>query len=107
MKIKNNAQTQSPYISLEFCFCQQDFSQIPIARKDLGSTGTFINYSMVVVGAGSSELLSQYMDSQGVSKRVNRLYEYKLMGNFGILSYLFKKAKEVIAEIGGKCEYGN
>ncbi|MCI5786163.1 MAG: hypothetical protein MR025_01745 [Helicobacter trogontum] len=48
-------------ISLEFCSCKQNFAQIPIARRDLGNTGTFVNYSMVVVGTGSSELLSKYM----------------------------------------------
>ncbi|TLE07594.1 hypothetical protein [Helicobacter bilis] len=91
--MENNTQTQSPYISLEFCSCKQNFAQIPIARRDLGNTGTFVNYSMVVVGTGSSELLSKYMDSQEISKRVNTLYKYKLMGNFGIFSYLFKKAE--------------
>ncbi|WP_300827491.1 N-acetylmuramoyl-L-alanine amidase [Helicobacter sp. UBA3407] len=113
--MENNTQTQSPYISLEFCSCKQDFTQIPITRRDLGNTGTFINYSMVVAGTGSSELLSKYMDSQEISKRVNTLYKYKLMGNFGIFSYLFKKVegkdneraiKEVVfetaaTEIGG------
>ena len=113
--MENNPKTQSPYISLDFCSCQQDFSQIPITRRDLGNTGTFINYSMVVAGTGSSELLSKYMDLQGVSKKVDKIYKYKLMGNFGIFSYLFKKAegkdneraiKEVVfetaaTEIGG------
>lgn len=70
----NSAESISPYTSLEFCSCQQDFTQIPITRRDLGSTGTFINYSMVVAGTGSSEILRKYMDSQGVSKRVNTLY---------------------------------
>ena len=88
-----NTQTQSPYISLEFCSCQQDFTQIPINRRDLGSTGTFINYSMVAIGTGSSELLSKYMDSQRISNKLNKIYEYKLMGNFGIFSYLFKKVE--------------
>ena len=49
---------------------------------------------MVVAGTGSSELLSKYMDSQGVSKRVNTFYQHKITGNFGIFSYLFKKAEE-------------
>ena len=91
--MENNPKTQSPYISLEFCSCKQDFTQIPIIRRDLGNTGTFINYSMVVAGTGSSELLSKYMDSQGVSKRVNTFYQHKITGNFGIFSYLFKKAE--------------
>ncbi|RDU60222.1 hypothetical protein CQA53_11000 [Helicobacter didelphidarum] len=104
-----NTQTQSPYISLEFCSCQQDFTQNLINRRDLGSTGTFINYSMVAVGTGSSELLSKYMDSQGISNKLNKIYGYKLTGNFGIFSYLFKKVegkdneraiKEVIFETG-------
>lgn len=88
--MENNPKTQSPYISLEFCSCKQDFTQIPITRRDLGNTGTFINYSMVVVGTGSSELLSKYMDSQEISKRVNTLYKYKLMGNFGIFPIFLK-----------------
>lgn len=89
-KINNNV----PYISLDICICKEKFEKIPIERRDLGNTGTFINYSMVVVGTGSSELLSKYMDSQEVSKRVNTLYKYKLMGNFGIFSYLFKKLRD-------------
>lgn len=90
----NNTQTQSPYISLDFCSCQQDFSQISITRRDLGNTGTFINYSMVVAGTGSSELLNKYMDSQGISKRVNTFYQHKIIGNFGVFFLSFQKDGE-------------
>lgn len=88
--MSSNTQTQPPYISLEFCSYQQDFSQIPITRRDLGNTGTFIHCSMVVTGAGSSELLSKHMVSQGVSRGVNKLYKYKLIGNFGIFPIFLK-----------------
>ncbi|WP_221887133.1 hypothetical protein, partial [Campylobacter troglodytis] len=52
-----------------------------------------INYSIVVAGAGSSVLLEEYMVKQGVAKGINTFYQYKLIGNFGIFSYLFKKAE--------------
>lgn len=89
----NHSQSESPYTSLEFCYCQQDFTQNPITRRDLGNTGTLVNYSTVVAGTGSSEILSKYMENQGVSNKVNAFYKYKLIGNFGIFSYLFKKVE--------------
>ena len=104
-----------PYTSLEFCFCSQNFEKIDINRRDLGIAGDIINYSMVSISAGSTEILENYMKSQGINNNTIKFYKIKLMGNFGIPSYLFKKAegkdneraiKEVVfetaaTEIGG------
>ncbi|MBZ7965003.1 hypothetical protein, partial [Campylobacter sp. 2457A] len=107
--MENKQQVYSPYIALEFYSYQQEFTQMPIDRRDLGNMGTFINYSMIIAGAGSGELLNDYMRAQGISNTINEFYKYKLMGNFGIFSYLFKKAegkdneraiKEVVFETG-------
>ena len=82
----NDTQSQSAYGVLEFCVCKQQSIQ---NRNDFGSVGTLINYSIVVAGAGSSELLLEYMKKQ----RVTTFYKHKLVGNVGIFSYLFKKVE--------------
>ena len=86
----NDTQSQSAYGVLEFCVCKQQSIQ---NRNDFGSVGTLINYSIVVAGAGSSELLLEYMKKQRVAKEVTTFYKYKLVGNVGIFSYLFKKVE--------------
>ena len=111
----NEMEAKLPYTSLEFCFCSQNFEKIDINRRDLGIAGDIINYSMVSISAGSTEILENYMKSQGINNNTIKFYKIKLMGNFGIPSYLFKKAegkdneraiKEVVfetaaTEIGG------
>ncbi len=111
----NKIEAKSPYTSLEFCFCSQNFEKIDINRRDLGIAGGITNYSMVSISAGSTEILENYMKSQGINNNTIKFYKIKLMGNFGIPSYLFKKAegkdneraiKEVVfetaaTEIGG------
>ena len=88
-KINNN----TPYISLDVCICNEKFHRIPIERRDLGIVGDITNYSMAVVGASATDFTKNYMHNQGVSNKLNKVYEYKLMGNFGVFSYLFKKAE--------------
>ena len=111
----NEVEAKLPYTSLEFCFCSQNFEKIDINRRDLGIAGDIINYSMVSISAGSTEILENYMKSQGINNNTIKFYKIKLIGNFGIPSYLFKKAegkdneraiKEVVfetaaTEIGG------
>lgn len=89
----NDTQSQSAYIVLEFCTCKQEFTKNHSYRNDFGDVGTLINYSIVVAGAGLGMLLEEYMGKQGVAKGINIFYQYKLIGNFGVFSYLFKKAE--------------
>lgn len=88
-KINDN----TPYISLDICICKEKFEKIPIERRDLGIAGDITNYSIAIVGAGTTESMKNYMHNQGISNKLNKIYEYKLMGNFGIFSYLFKKVE--------------
>lgn len=89
----SDTQSQSAYIVLEFCTCKQEFTKNHSYRNDFGDVGTLINYSIVVAGAGLGALLEEYMGKQGVAKGINFFYQYKLIGNFGVFSYLFKKAE--------------
>ena len=89
----NEVEAKSPYISLEFCFYNQNFEKIDINRRGLGITGDIINYSMVSISAGSTELLESYMKNQGIDKNIAKFYKSKVVGNFGLYSYLFKKVE--------------
>ncbi|MCW1351507.1 hypothetical protein OLP50_07600 [Campylobacter jejuni] len=61
--------------------------------RDFGNIGTLASYGMSITGATSGKILEQYMINQSVSTKVITFYKYKIMGNFGILSYLYKKAE--------------
>lgn len=61
--------------------------------RDFGNIGTLASYGMSITGATSGKILEQYMIKQSVSTKVITFYKYKIMGNFGILSYLYKKAE--------------
>ncbi|EAI1791947.1 hypothetical protein EIQ62_06325 [Campylobacter jejuni] len=61
--------------------------------RDFGNIGTLASYGMSITGATSGKILEQYMINQSVSTKVIPFYKYKIMGNFGILSYLYKKAE--------------
>lgn len=91
--MQNDKQAHSPYTTLDFCYSQQDFTQTFITRKDLGNTGTFINYSMAIAQDGSIRLLKDYMESYGISENLREFYRYKIMVNFGVFSFLFKKVE--------------
>ena len=79
--MQNDKQAHSPYTTLDFCYSQQDFTQTFITRKDLGNTGTFINYSMAIAQDGSIKLLKDYMESYGISENLREFYRYKIMVN--------------------------
>ncbi|MCI5787014.1 MAG: hypothetical protein MR025_06165 [Helicobacter trogontum] len=85
-KINDN----TPYISLDICICKEKFEKIPIERRDLGIAGDITNYSIAIVGAGTTESMKNYMHNQGISNKLNKIYEYKLMGNFGIFPIFLK-----------------
>lgn len=76
------------YKGLE-CSCNH-FEKIPINRRDLGIAGDIINYSMVSISAGSTEILENYMKSQGINNNTIKFYKIKLMGNFGIFPIFLK-----------------
>lgn len=86
----NEMEAKLPYTSLEFCFCSQNFEKIDINRRDLGIAGDIINYSMVSISAGSTEILENYMKSQGINNNTIKFYKIKLMGNFGIFPIFLK-----------------
>lgn len=80
------------YTGLQVCM-HSNFKELPAPLNDFGLGGKTITYSMTVLGAYSSEALGQYMHNQGVSNKINTLYRYKIMGNFGLFSYFYKKAE--------------
>lgn len=108
--MKNNEQHKvvlDVYTGLQVCI--PNLKDLPAPLNDFGLSGKAITYSMTILGAYSSEVLGQYMQKQGISDKTNVFYKYKLMGNFGMLSYLYKKAEnksneraigEVIFETG-------
>ena len=108
--MKNNEQHKvvlDVYTGLQVC--TPNLKDLPAPLNDFGLSGKAITYSMTILGAYSSEVLGQYMQKQGISDKTNAFYKYKLMGNFGMLSYLYKKAEnksneraigEVIFETG-------
>ena len=82
------AENKYIYKCLEFqC---NEFEKIPINRRDLGIAGDIINYSMVSISAGSTEILENYMKSQGINNNTIKFYKIKLIGNFGIFPILLK-----------------
>lgn len=114
--MSNHLQSDALYTSLSFCFYSQGSEKIPADKRDLGNVGVAINYALVVAGATSDEMLQKYMKNNGVSNITKTFYHYKIMGNFGMLSYFLKKieGKEnqramqevaletMVSEVGGK-----
>ncbi len=71
------------------CKCE---SLLP-TLNDFGLGGKAIIYSLAISSAYFTNYLEKYMQSNGISNVVRKLYPYKIMGNYGMLSYIYKKAE--------------
>ncbi len=71
------------------CKCE---SLLP-TLNDFGLGGKAITYSLAISSAYFTNYLEKYMQSNGISNVVRKLYPYKIMGNYGMLSYIYKKAE--------------
>ncbi|MGX3046067.1 N-acetylmuramoyl-L-alanine amidase [Helicobacter sp. T3_23-1056] len=66
---------------------------MPPTLNDFGLGGKAITYSLAISSSYSKNYLEKYMQRNGVSKAIGKLYQYKIIGNYGILSYLYKKVE--------------
>ena len=79
------------YKGLE-CSCNE-FEKIPIERRELGMSGVATSYTLSIGGALADYKMDKYLDAQNTSKGIKALAAIKMTTNFGILSYLVKKAE--------------
>ncbi|WP_238320798.1 hypothetical protein, partial [Helicobacter pullorum] len=81
----------SMYKSL--CICSPEFEKIPIHRRELGMAGVTISHTLTIGGALADYKMDKFLESQNISNSIRNFSTLKINTNFGILSFLYKKAE--------------
>ena len=75
------------------CICSPEFERIPIHRRELGMAGDVISHTLTIGGAFADYKMDKFLESQKASNSIRNFSTLKINANFGILSFLYKKAE--------------
>ena len=91
--MSNNTKQCDTSMYKSLCICSPEFERIPIHRRELGMAGDVISHTLTIGGAFADYKMDKFLESQKASNSIRNFSTLKINANFGILSFLYKKAE--------------
>ena len=92
-KMENDTKQCDTSMYKSLCICSPEFEKIPIHRRELGMAGVTISHTLTIGGALADYKMDKFLESQNISNSIRNFSTLKINTNFGILSFLYKKAE--------------